>query len=77
MPHQQSEFDQEGGANVLIHGLRDDSFEQRLRADFGGAQFVVIDSQTFSAMLKELRGINFQLALITGVSMNGAEVEGQ
>lgn len=76
MPHQQSEFDAEGGANVLIHGLRDDNFEQRLRADFAGAQFVIVESQTFSAMLKELRRINFQLSLMTGVTVNG-EMEGQ
>jgi hypothetical protein len=73
----QSEFDQEGGANVLIHGWRDDDFEQRLRANFGGHQIIVIDNDTFSAMLKELRKVSFQLALITGISLGESDIEGQ
>ncbi len=77
MTHQRSEFDKQGGANVLVHGLRSDDFEQRLRANFDGAQFVIMESDTFNAMLKELRKISFQLALITGISLGGLDIEGQ
>ncbi len=60
--------------DIIAVSLYGDSGETSVSVDEDGALWVRIDS-VFGAMLKELRKITFQLALITDVYLESSDVE--